>query len=205
MLYTQHMVNLKEIIKKKSPKVGNTLFIAVDGHGGSGKSIFAKFLAERLNAEIIHTDDFAGWKNPLNWWPDVIKKVFEPIINGATALSYQPASWWENHHPAVVENQPVTPIIILEGVSSARKEFDDFISLRIFVDTPDDICLQRGVERDKSTGKSVEELTQLWKDWIKKENKYFAKDDPKAKADIIFDGTLSFDTQLNFNLWKQQH
>jgi uridine kinase len=32
--------------------------VAIDGHGGSGKSTLATLLSERLNAEIIHTDDF---------------------------------------------------------------------------------------------------------------------------------------------------
>ncbi len=45
------MINLQDILKTKEPKVDNTLFIAVDGHGGSGKTTFAKLLAERLEAE----------------------------------------------------------------------------------------------------------------------------------------------------------
>ena len=190
------MINLQDIIKTKEPKVGNTLFISVDGHGGSGKTTFAKLLAEKLDAEQIHTDDFAGWENPLNWWSDVITKVFEPIKAGATSLSYQPASWWEDHHPDPVENQPVTPVMILEGVSSSRCEFDDFISLRIFVDTPETVCLERGIERDRSTGKSVEELTKMWQDWMQEENEYFDKDNPKDKAYIVIDGTLPFKDQI---------
>lgn len=190
------MVNLEEIIINKSPKVGKTMFIAVDGHGGSGKSTLAKWLSEKLGAELIHTDDFAGWDNPLNWWPNVIKEVFEPIRSGAVSLSYQPASWWENHHPEAVENQPITPIMILEGVSSSRKEFDDYISLRIFVDTPKEICMNRGVERDTGTGKSKEELTQMWEDWFKEEDEYFKQDNPKEKADIVMDGTRPFEKQI---------
>lgn len=190
------MVNIKDFITKQTPKVGKTVFVSVDGHGGSGKTTLAKLLSEKLNAELIHTDDFAGWNNPLNWWPDVITKVFQPIKDGAKSLSYQPASWWENHHPDPVENQPVTSVMVLEGVSSSRSEFDDFISLRIFVDTPETVCLERGVDRDKSTGKSVEELTKMWRDWIKEENKYFERDNPKDKADIVIDGTKPFEEQI---------
>ena len=190
------MVNLKKVIENKSPKVGKTLFIAVDGHGGSGKSTLAKTLAEKLNAEIIHTDDFAGWDNPLNWWPNVIEKVFEPIKAGATTISYQPASWWEDHHPETIENQPVTPIMILEGVSSSRKEFDEYLSLRIFVETPKEVCLKRGIERDMATGKSVDEVTKMWEDWFTEEDAFFANDDPKAKADVVIDGTKQFEEQI---------
>jgi len=190
------MVNLNEILQHKSPKTGSTLFIAVDGRGGSGKSTLAKWLGERLKAEIIHTDDFAGWENPLNWWPSVIETVFKPIQAGATSLSYQPASWWENHHPEAIENQPVTSIMILEGVSSSRKEFDEYLSLRIFVDTPKEVCLKRGIERDMATGKSVEEVAKMWEDWFTEEDAFFANDDPKTKANVVIDGTKSFEEQI---------
>ncbi len=179
-----------------TPKVGSTIFIAVDGHGGSGKSTFAKYLSEFLNAEIIHTDDFAGWDDPIDWFPKIIEQVFEPIKNGATALSYQPASWWENHHPEPVAGQPVTPIMILEGVSSSRKEFEDYLSLRIFVDTPKDICLERGIERDSATGKSKDERTKIWQGLIREEDDFFEKYHPKDKAEILIDGTIPFSSQI---------
>lgn len=190
------MMHLQQVLESKEPKVGNTLFIAVDGHGGSGKSTLAKWLSDKLDAEIIHTDDFASFTNPLNWYPNVIKEVFEPIQSGATTLSYQPASWWENYHSDPVTDQPVTNVMILEGASSSRSEFRDYISLSIFVDTPKDICLERGVSRDTGTGKSVEELTKMWEEWFAEEDVYMKRDKPQENADIVIDGTKSFDKQI---------
>ena len=135
------MNDLKNSIAALKPKCGSTVFITVDGHRGSGKTTFAKKLSEKIEATLIQTDDFAGWDNPLNWSGGVIEKVFIPISRGATSLSYQPASWAEDHHPEPIDNQSVTPIIILEGVSSSRKEFDEYLSLRIFIDTPKDCLL----------------------------------------------------------------
>ena len=192
------MIDLQNLLSQKQPKVGDTTFIAVDGHGGSGKTSLAKLLGQKFAAEVLHIDDFAGWNNPPNWWSDVIEKVFKPVANGISNLSYQPASSWEDHHPEPVEKQPVTKCMILEGVSSSRKEFGEYISLSIFVDTPEEECLRRGIERDKSTGKSEAELTKIWKEWIKEENEYFERDNPKANADVVIDGTKPFEEQIKF-------
>lgn len=184
-------------IKETSPKVGRTRIIAIDGHGGSGKSSLAEILARQFDAEIIHTDDFAGWDNPENWWPLVFERVFEPIKNGATTLNYPRSKWWETHKPEPVVNQPVTKVMILEGVSSLRKEFRSYISLGIFVDTPSEVCLQRGFERDKGQdGKSDDEIKQMWQDWYKKEEVYMTRDNPKAIADLVLNGTKPFEEQL---------
>src|SRR5712671_104219 len=134
-------VDLREVLRFRHPKVGNTLFIAVDGRGGSGKSTLAKYLSEKLNAEVVRTDDFASWENPFDWWPLLIEQVFQPIRNGTWTLHYPRASGWGNLRPKRVAGQPVTEIMILEGVSSSRKEFREYISLSIFIDAPKDICL----------------------------------------------------------------
>lgn len=116
------------IFDNLKPKVGSIVFIAIDGHGGSGKSTVAEFLSKKLGAEIIHTDDFAGWDNPENWWPLIIERVFDPIKNGNKTLSYPRSKWWETHNPEPVVDQPVTKIMILEGVTALRSEFRPYIS-----------------------------------------------------------------------------
>lgn len=181
---------VEQLVGGTLTKVGSTRFIAIDGHGGSGKSTLAKQLAKQFNAQVIHTDDFAGWDNPENWWPLVIECVFEPIKNGATTLSYPRSKWWETHNPEPVVNQPVTNIMILEGVSALRKEFRPYISFGIFVDTPLEVCLQRGLERDRGQDdKSDDEIKRMWEQWYVKEEVYVARDNPKEFADLVLNGT----------------
>lgn len=123
--------------------------------------------------------------------------MFEPIKSGATSLSYPRSKWWETHSPEPVVNQPVTDTMILEGVSALRKEFRPYISFGIFVDTPIQVCLQRGFERDRGKeGKSDEEIKLMWEDWNKKEDAYLARDNPKEFADLILDGTKPFKEQI---------
>lgn len=171
--------------------------IAIDGHGGSGKSTLATFLSETIKSEIIHTDDFANWDNSLDWWPLVIERIFNPIKKGTKILNYPRTKWWEAHHPEPVVNQPVTPTMILEGVSSLRKEFRPYISYSIFVDAPLEVCLERGFKRDKGMdGKTDKEIMDMWKKWYKEEEKYIERDKPKEFADLIVDGTKSFEKQI---------
>ena len=85
------MRELVEAIQNALPTPGMPVtVVAVDGHGGSGKSTLAAKLAKELNAEIIHTDDFAGWDNPKNWWPNLRDTVLTPMKHGAKTLNYQP-------------------------------------------------------------------------------------------------------------------
>jgi uridine kinase len=174
-----------------------TKFIAVDGHGGSGKSTLAKALAEKIGGEIIHTDDFASFDNPINWWPLVIERVFDPIKNGAKVLNYPRSKWWVEHNPEPVIDQPVTDYIILEGVSSLRKEFRQYLDFGIFVDTPKDVCLKRGVARDKGNdGKTDDEIATMWNEWLRDEDAYMSRDDPKGYADYVVNGTSDINSQL---------
>lgn len=190
---------LQNFLATHQPKVGNTLFVAVDGHGGSGKTTLAALLMKKLGAQLIQTDDFASWDNPYNWWPLVIETVFDPIKAGAKTLSHPRSKWWENHQPEPVVNQPVTKIMILEGVSALRKEFRDYISVGIYVDTPREVCLKRGIERDinNDTGKTEAEIIAMWEKWADDEDKYLAHDKPQDYADIVIDGTRPFEDQIN--------
>ena len=87
--------------------------------------------------------------------------------------------------------------MILEGVRALRKELRPYISFGIFVDTPKEVCLQRGYERDRGQdGKSDEEIMRMWEEWQAQEEAYIAKDSPKKFADLIFDGAQPFERQL---------
>ena len=171
--------------------------LAIDGHGGSGKSTLADALADRLSAEVIRTDDFASWDNPFSWWPLLIEHVLEPIGQGSVKLSYPRSKWWADHHPEPVIGQPVTDVMILEGTAALRKELRPYISYGIFVDTPKELCLQRGLARDAGMdGKTDTEIEAMWNVWIAEEDAYMTRDNPQEYADKIVDGSRPFAGQI---------
>jgi len=169
--------------------------VAIDGHGGAGKSRLATHLSQELHAEIIRTDDFASMENPLDWWPRLIDEVLDPIKAGAQALSYKRSSWWENHNPSPIIDQFVTPVMILEGVSASRSEFRPYLAYSIWVEAPKEVYQVRGIDRDLASnpdGKSRQELEGIWEKWHTYENMYIKRDNPKGYANRIVDGTKNY-------------
>jgi uridine kinase len=148
-----------------------------------------------FTAEIIHTDDFASWDNPKNWWPRLLERVLEPISGGAQTLSYSRSRWWPDHMPEPVVDQPVTPVMILEGVSALRHEFRRYVTFGIFISVSRDICLQRGVERDANMSRA--EVQRSWEQYYSDEEGYMRRDDPERYADLVLDGTEPFEGQLD--------
>lgn len=162
--------------------------VAIDGRAGSGKTTLANFLAERLKAQIVHTDDFSDWSNPLDWWPSVVERVFEPIGNNEKVLSYVKTKWWPIDKSAPLVNQIVTPIMIIEGVGSLQRQLRPYVSYGIFIDIPSDVCLNRGLDRDKGQGGVTEsKLRQMWLEWCVAEEQYIKRDNPRSFADLIVD------------------
>ncbi|HSX14840.1 MAG TPA: hypothetical protein VLE72_02935 [Candidatus Saccharimonadales bacterium] len=181
----------KELSLVESPSEMPIKIIAVDGHGGSGKSTLAGQLSQELGATVAQVDDFASFDNPSDWTEKFVESVIKPIKAGAKSLSYSRSKWWPDHDPQPVEGQLVTPIMILDGVRSNRKELRPYLAYSIWVETPEDLCLARGIERDKKQG-TEEDIKKIWQDWLKDENAYIQRDQPKENSDIIVDGTEGY-------------
>ena len=183
---------------KTEPKCGSVRFVAIDGRAGSGKTTAANDLSKLLDAQVIHTDDFASWENPIDWWPKVIEQVFKPIASGATSLSYDRTQWWENQPRSRIVDQEVTPIMIIEGVSAFRSEFRPYISYGICMLAPKKLRMERGIKSDLSLGISEDskEVSGYWDQWDEQEDKYFERDQPEKLADLVLDGTVPIGDQI---------
>lgn len=180
---SDRLVNIAEAVRRVDPPHGlQVKVVAVDGHGGAGKSALALALSEMLGAETIHTDDFASPENPVHWWPRLIEEALEPIARGALSISYVPSSWGPEHEPEPVRDQPVTPVMILEGVTAARREFRPYLAYAIWVDAPKDLCIARGVDRDG------EAMRGQWESWWCEEEAYIREHRPVDFADAVISG-----------------
>jgi uridine kinase len=164
-------------------RTAGTPFAGIDGFGGSGKSTFAAALAARVpRAVVVHVDDFAGPHVPEWDWPRFQEQVVDPLRAGRGAR-YQ--RWeWNRDEPAEWHDIPAGVPVIVEGVSSTRSELDVRWALQVWVEAPRDVRLRRAEERD---GAAM--LGHWTEDWMPSENAYAAREDPRARADLVVDGT----------------
>lgn len=188
---TRHpLADIVEAVRLAQPPPGmQTRVVGVDGEGGAGKSTVARRLSSAFPQHaLLHTDDIASEELPLDWWPRVLSQVLEPLATG------RPARWqrydWERRELAEWhEIDPGLPVLVLEGVSAMRLAFEPYLTYRIWVHTPPETRLRRGIERDGP------EMAEQWDIWIADEDDYVARERPVQRADLIVSGepALAYD------------
>ena len=165
----------------RAPHVGATRIVAVDGRAGSGKSSLARRLAERTGATVVHTDDFAAWDDLAGWWPRFDADVLVPLLNGRDA-HFQVRDWEGDEFGRSLgpwKTAPWTPVVVIEGVTAARREATGRLAYRAWVEAALDVRLGRGLGRDG------EDHRELWLGWQRQEDEFFTVDQPDRRADLI--------------------
>ena len=166
---------------RRPPDGMQTRVIAVDGLGGAGKSSFAVHLSSSLSgAEIAHTDDFASWDNPVDWWPELIERLLVPLSRNRVARFER--SQWGGDDRGWAEVRPAG-FVILEGVTSSRTAFRPFLTYSIWIETPSRAATAAaGSERDG------DEARAQWESWMAEEERYAATERPDENADLVVRG-----------------
>ncbi|MDQ3634243.1 MAG: AAA family ATPase [Acidobacteriota bacterium] len=162
------------------PRKQKTLLIGIDGCGGAGKSTLAEKIKNTFeNITIVQMDDFY-FKDHFDW-QRLQKQVLEPLRKNLAA-EYQ-RSDWQTETLAEWHKIKIGGIVIVEGVYSIRSELADFYDYKIWVETPLEILLKRGIERDG------EMMREKWENvWMPAEDYYVENDFPQKRADLIVNG-----------------
>ncbi|UCZ88782.1 (d)CMP kinase [Gordonia sp. WA4-43] len=159
--------------------------VAIDGPSGAGKSTIADLLVADLRARgvgvtLVRTDDFATWDDPVAWWPELETDVLHPFTRRRD-YRYRPRVWQDGvpaPGPRVwIEWQP---LLIIEGVSSARRRIADRLSHALWLDggTPSE-RLERTVARD---GEDARGHLQAWQEF---ERGWFGVDRTRERCVVL--------------------
>jgi uridine kinase len=165
--------------------VSGTVLVAIDGHGGAGKSSLAQRIKDALDdVTVVCLDAFSRPTVTGTDWKQFMDQVLDPIVSGRSGR-YQ--YWdWDHYCPGGWVDVPVGGVVVVEGVGATRRELGQPWHLTIWVAAPAHLRLQRGVERYGEAMRSV------WTDrWMPQEDAYVAEQQPAERADLLVDGTAS--------------
>ncbi|MEU7788512.1 uridine kinase [Amycolatopsis sp. NPDC049159] len=156
--------------------------LAIDGPSGAGKSTLAARVVEALRArgcrtELVSTDAFATWDDPVSWWPRLVDGVLRPLSDGVPG-AYRCTDWSSGvPRPGELVRVSVPDVLVLEGVSSGRASARTLLSHLCWLSGgPEAVRLAKAVGRDGEAARA--ELGR----WQRFERGWFAVDGTPAAA-----------------------
>lgn len=160
--------------------------LCIDGRAGSGKTTLGlaayRAAAEVGSARLVHMDDlYEGWGGLLEVAATVERDLVGPLAAGRPA-GYHRFDW---HLDRLAEWRDVGPVdlLVLEGVGSGSHRYADAITSLVWVEAPRDLRLARGVARDGDA------MLPRWRAWMTDEDRLFARERTRERADVVVDGT----------------
>lgn len=179
-----------------------TVLLAIDGRGGSGKTLLAKSIANGLAAastpvSIVHVDDFflpsgqrphgSPGEKPIGGdfdWVRLRDQVLAPLRRGESAR-YDRYDWDRDALWGTLD-VPAGQVVIVEGIYASRRELADLYELRVWVECPRELRLARGLARDG------EGARLRWvEDWMPSEDRYVREHRPMEYANVIVSGAAA--------------
>ena len=166
-------------IRRRAAHWARPIVVAIDGRSGAGKSTLAAGLAEKLDALVVSGDDFfAGGMAVRADPPSVLaedcidwrrlKGVLAELLASGEAR-FRPFDWtaFDGGLRRAHTVLRARPVIIVEGVYSARPELRDVVDLCVFVDVPHAVRMRRLAAREGGIG--------AWeRQWLGAEDWYFS-------------------------------
>jgi uridine kinase len=165
--------------RARPARLGSGRLICIDGPAGSGKTTLALQVGALGGAPVVRMDDlYPGWDGLFDVGGQVLG-LLRPLTEGH-AGSYRRFDW-EAHEYAEMHRVEPTPLLVLDGVGSGNRAWQDLVTTLVWVEAPSDVRLARGLERDG------EDERAHWLAWMRDEDRLFAEEDTRARADIVLD------------------
>lgn len=175
------------------------VIVGISGFPGSGKTTLTQELAYHYSisdAQVLHLDDLYvagprpdGLFDEYNW--ELLKKLLADARAGHK-LEYRGVNWegitneWEF-------DEPLPPVLIVEGIKLFRPELMPYFDVSIWVDTPLDISIERAKARDRAQGHDKKEMPIWETKWKPMNREYVEMFKSDQLADLIWPNTHELD------------
>ena len=163
------------------------LIIAISGASGSGKSLFTENLLSHFSVQgrpvqVLREDHYYraqdhlpmaareknNYDHPNAFEHELLKSHLEDLRQGKP-IDYPHYCYKTHTRLPDTERLAPAPVIILEGIMLlARAELLPLFDVKIFIDTPLDICLMRRMIRDiNERGRTIESVAKQYEATVK--------------------------------------
>ena len=183
-------------------KPAGGILIGIAGASGSGKTLVAQTLVDSLGLEkVLCLQEDAYYKDlshlpfeertrinfdhPEAFDHDLLVSHLKDLLSGKP-IEHPIYDYATHSRKAETRRVEPRPIIILEGILVlAVPELRELMDIKIFIDTPPDICFIRRLERDiQERGRTVESVIAQYKSTVRPMYLQFIEPS-KRYADII--------------------
>jgi uridine kinase len=185
--------------------------LAVAGCSGSGKTTLANELARTLGGLRFHLDDYYVDLSDIPLAERVSKNFDDPALIEISLLAEQigmlargesierPVYDFGTYTRVHGRTQHVDPgpFLIVEGIFALHySELLPYYSLRIYVDTPDELCFERRVKRDvDERGRTPESVRRQYEVTVRPSSMAYVRPSA-ARADLVVDGADALDWKV---------
>lgn len=165
---------------------GTICLVGIDGHSGAGKTWLAETVQHcRPDTQIVTTDEFGHHGGVATEWRRLLSEVLLPLREG-TRAAYRPWDWTEDRPAA---ERVIIPggLVLVEGVGALRREVAACYTLRVWMETPRAVCLERVFTRVALSATSPElvDARRRWEQWYDRVAAYVAEHQPRLTADLV--------------------
>jgi uridine kinase len=166
------------------------VIIGTSGFGGSGKSTLTRRLSEQLTAPVvgvdsffrsIHETDYHDWE--IIDFERLYTAVILPFIHHQNPIAFTEMDWGTGEITRQTEIQH-NGVLIIEGIGLFREPLLGRLDIKIWIDCPIEVAVERGKARDKN--EYGVDNDHLWDTlWKQNDLQYFASKKPHEAADYV--------------------
>jgi uridine kinase len=185
--------------------------LGIAGCSGSGKTTLAAELARTLGGIHFHLDNYYRDLSHLPFGERVKQNFDDPAMIENELLTEQVAALargktidrpiydFSTHTRIAGQTERVAaePFLVVEGLFALYyPELLPLYSLRVYVDTPDQLCFERRMKRDiEERGRTPESIKQQYEATVRPASIAFVRPSA-ANADLTIDGAGALDWKV---------